>query len=239
MGQFVKRFMNVLRGKGNSVLEKLEKPEEQLYVFIDELNNQISGLQKSVAAAMADEKRLKMQLDDLLEKSNQWEAKAVLALKSGDENLACEALLQKGGCLQQVEPIQKAWEAQKDATTKLRQSLSQAKGRVEEAKRKYTLLVARYKTAETNKKLNQTLSPTYDNSAQQMMERLSDRIALIEAETEANLDLVGNSSSAELEAKFAQLERKQRGDDALLQLKQKLGASEQKMLPAELLERRN
>jgi phage shock protein A len=232
MGQFVKRFMNVLRGKGNSVLEKLEKPEEQLSVFIDELNGQISGLQKSVAAAMADEKRLKMQLDDLLEKSNQWEAKAVLALKGGDENLAREALLQKEECLQQSEPIQKAWVAQKDATSKLRQSLSQAKGRVEEAKRKYTLLVARYKTAETNKKLTQTLSSTHDNSAQQMMERLSDRIALIESEAEAHLDMAGDCSSAELEAKFAQLEKKQRGDDALSQLKQKLAAEQKTVSPA-------
>jgi len=226
MGQFVKRMMNVLRGKSNSVLEKLEKPEEQLSVFIDELNEQMAGLQKSVAAAMADEKRLKMQLDDLNDKAEQWEGKAILALKSGDENLAREALLQKDACLQQVAPIQKSWEVQKEATMKLRTALTRAKGQVEEAKRKYTLLVAKYKTAETNKKLTQTLTSSSDNSAQQMMDRLNDRIVMIESENEANQDLMGDSNNAELEARFVQLERKSRGDDALTQLKQKLAAKE-------------
>jgi phage shock protein A len=225
MGQFVKRVMNVLRGKSNAVLEKLEKPEEQLSVFIDELNDQMSGLQKSVAAAMADEKRLKMQLDDLNDKADQWEAKAILALKSGDENLAREALLQKDACLQQVAPIQKSWEVQKDATMKLRASLTRAKSQVEEAKRKYTLLVAKYKTAETNKKLTQTLTSN-DNSAQQMMDRLNDRIVMIESENEANQDLLGDSNNAELEARFVQLEKKSRGDEALMQLKQKLAGSD-------------
>lgn len=225
MGQFVKRMMNVLRGKSNSVLEKLEKPEEQLSVFIDDLNSQMAGLQKSVAAAMADEKRLKMQLDDLNDKAEQWEAKAILALKSGDENLAREALLQKDACLQQVAPIQKSWEVQKEATIKLRSSLTRAKDQVEEAKRKYTLLVAKYKTAETNKKLNQTLTSSHDNSAQQMMDRLNDRIVMIESENEANQDLLGDCNNAELEARFVQLERKSRGDDALMQLKQKLAGN--------------
>lgn len=226
MGQFVKRMMNVLRGKSNSVLEKLEKPEEQLSVFIDDLNSQMAGLQKSVAAAMADEKRLKMQLDDLNDKADQWEAKAILALKSGDDNLAREALLQKDACLQQVAPIHKSWEVQKEATMKLRNSLTRAKSEVEEAKRKYTLLVAKYKTAETNRKLTQTLTSS-DNSAQQMMDRLNDRIVMIESENEANQDLLGDCNNAELEARFVQLERKSRGDDALMQLKQKLAANEQ------------
>lgn len=224
MSGIVKRVMNVIRGKSNTVLEKLEKPEEQLSVFIDELNRQMSSLQKSVAAAMADEKRLKMQLDDLYQKADSWEKKAVMALKAGDEGLAREALMQKEECEGQVPPIRQAWEAQKEATQKLKQSLSQAKGRVEEAKRKYTLLVARYKTAETTQKLSQKLSA--DDSAAQMMERLNDRILKIESETEASMELVGDNDTADLEARFAKLEKKSRGDQALAQLKEKLAATD-------------
>ena len=59
-----------------------------------------------------------------------------------------------------------------------------------------------------------------------MMDRLNDRIVLIEAENEANQDLVGDGTNAELDARFAQLEKKSRGDDALMQLKQKLAGKE-------------
>lgn len=226
MSGVVKRFMDVMRGKTNTVLEKLEKPEEQLTVFIEDLNRQMSSLQKAVAAAMADEKRLKMQLDDLHAKADSWEKKAIMALKEGDEGLAREALLQKEEYEGQVPPIREAWETQKAATSKLKQSLSVAKGKVEEAKRKYTLLVARYKTAEANKSLSEKLSPQADSSAMQMMDRLNDRILRIESETEASMDLMGDGSAADLEARFAQLEKKTRGDDALSKLKEKLAASE-------------
>lgn len=226
MSGIVKRVMNVIRGKSNTVLEKLEKPEEQLSVFIDDLNRQMSSLQKSVAAAMADEKRLKMQLDDLYQKADNWEKKAIMALKGGEEGLAREALLQKEESEGQVPPIRQAWEVQKEATQKLKQSLSLAKGRVEEAKRKYTLLVAKYKTAETTQKLSQQLSSQADDSAAQMMERLNDRILRIESETEANMELVGDSDTTDLEARFAKLEKKSRGDQALAQLKEKLAATD-------------
>lgn len=225
MGDFVKRVMNVLRGKSNTVLEKLEKPEEQLTVFIEDLNRQMAALQKAVAAAMADEKRLKMQLDDLHEKAQNWEKKAIMALKGGDEGLAREALLQKEEYEAQVPPIREAWDVQKDATLKLRQSLSVAKGKVEEAKRKYTLLVARYKTAEANKNLTEKLSPQANSTTMQMMDRLNDRILRIESETEASMDLMGNDAT-DLEARFAQLEKKARGDEALMQLKERLATSE-------------
>lgn len=222
MSQIVKRVLNLLRGKSNAILEKLEKPEEQLSVFIDDLNAQMAGLHKSVAAAMADEKRLKMQIDDLYENAQQWERKAIMALKAGDENLASEALLKKEEYESQIPVIHKSWEVQNEATVKLKQSLSLAKGRVEEAKRKYTLLVARYKTAETNQKLSKTLSSAMDDSALHMMDKLNDRILKIESETEANLELMGDANNSDLEARFIQLERKSRGDQALQQLKEKL-----------------
>ncbi|NMQ04276.1 hypothetical protein E4Q08_02870 [Candidatus Accumulibacter phosphatis] len=82
MTKFINRVLNILRGKSNLMLEKLEKPEEQLFVFIDDLNTQMVGLRKAVAAAMADEKRLKMQMDDLDANAQQWERKAIMALKS-------------------------------------------------------------------------------------------------------------------------------------------------------------
>ena len=56
----------------------------------------------------------------------------------------------------------------------------------------------------------------------QLMEKLSDRIRLIEAETETDLELGGADPASDLDAKFVELERRTRGDEALRLLKQRL-----------------
>ena len=109
---------------------------------MEETNKQISELQRAVAAAMVDEKRLKLQLDDLIAKADSWEKKAMLALEKGDEPLAKEALLRKEEATASARTILKDWETQRDATVKLKKSLGKAKKDVEDARRKYNLLVA-------------------------------------------------------------------------------------------------
>jgi phage shock protein A len=222
MANFFSRLLNIFRGKTNTVLEKFENPEEQLTVFVEDLNKHMASQQKSVAAAIADEKRLKLQMEELSDKANQWERKAVLALEAGDEGLAKEALLQKEECDQHKSVTMKSWQTQKEATEKLKSSLVLSKEKVEDAKRKYNLLVARYKSAKANQQITQTLSAKADNSPLELMDKLNDRILKIESETEANIELIGDSSSSDIEAKFIQLEKRSRGDQALLQLKEKL-----------------
>ncbi len=217
-----KRMQYIVRGKTEKVLDCLEKPEEQLSVFINELNDQLVSLQKAVARAMADEKRLKMEIDDHLSQAGEWEKRAVLAVESGNDELAKQALLKKEERESRALDVQKAWESQRAATEKLKASLQTSKERIADAKRKYTLMVAQYKSAETNKKVQDSLSEHARNSPAAMMERLNDKIRTIEAETEAALELTGDAGGAELEAKFADLERGKRGEQALESLKAKL-----------------
>ena len=89
------RIKYIVRGKTESVLDQLENPEEQLSVFVGELNDQLQSLQKAVARAVADEKRLKMEIEDHLTQASEWEKRAVLALEAGHEDLAKQALVKK------------------------------------------------------------------------------------------------------------------------------------------------
>ncbi len=217
-----RRFSLIVRGKTEKLLDRLEDPEEQLAVFVNELNAQMRDLQKAVARALADEKRLKMEIEDLMAQAAEWEKRAVLAVESGDDGLAREALLKKDELEARSLVLQKSWEEQKAATGKLKQSLRASKDRVAEAKRKYTLLLARYRSAETTKKVHESLSVRSDDSPMELMDKLSERIRVIEAETEAALEMGGETVDADLEARFATLEKAKRGGDALDQLKARL-----------------
>ena len=46
MSSFLQRFWNVLRGKTGAMLDSLEKPQEQLQVFVSELNAQVAQLDR-------------------------------------------------------------------------------------------------------------------------------------------------------------------------------------------------
>ena len=69
MASVFTRIWNILRGKTDVLLDKLEKPEEQVRVFVTELNEQVQDMQRSVASAIADEKRLQKQVESLRAKS--------------------------------------------------------------------------------------------------------------------------------------------------------------------------
>ena len=217
------RIKYIVRGKTDSVLDRLENPEEQLAVFVGELNDQLQNLQKAVARAVADEKRLAMEIEDHLTQASEWEKRAVLALEGGNEDLAQQALLKKGEHDTRALSLQKTWHTQQAATAKLKASLQTTRDKIEEAKRKYTLMVAQYKTATTAKKVHESLSPTAAESPMAIMERLGDKIRTIEAETEALVELEGGDEVG-LEARFAELEKSKRGSQALDALKAKLAA---------------
>ena len=218
----LKRIQYIIRGKTEKILDGIENPEEQLAVFVTELNEQMADLQKAVAAALADEKRLKMDIEDHLAQASEWEGRAMLALEAGDEALAQEALLKKEEHEARSLSLQKAWKGQQAATEKLKASLQTTKQRISEAKRKYTLLLAQYKSAETTKKVHDTLATGATESPMVLMERLSEKIRKIEAETEAAMEISGESGDLDLERKFAQLEKAKRGSVALDALKAKL-----------------
>jgi phage shock protein A len=224
MPGFLHRLLNLVRGKANAALGRLEKPEEQLAIFVDELNSQVRELQASVASAIADEKRLKLQLDKQLEESREWERRAELALEAGDEALARQALGRKDECEATSLTLRTSWETQKEATEKLKQSLRAAKGRIEEARRRYTLLLAEYKSAQTREKIQDTLSsvPNAD-SPLALVGQLEEKIQAIEARTEASRvidELEGED--IDLEARFVELEKARSGDDALEALRHRI-----------------
>ncbi|SHJ49868.1 phage shock protein A (PspA) family protein [Desulfatibacillum alkenivorans DSM 16219] len=223
MAGFFGKVSAMIKGKTDRAVDKMMSPEDQIRLFVEETNKQISTLQKAVAAAMADEKRLKMQLDDLIAKADSWEKKAMLALENGDEFLAKEALLKKEEFTDSAREVLKDWETQRDATVKLKQSLGKAKKQVEDSKRKYNLLAAQYKAAEAKKSVADRMGSTDASSPLAAMEALNEKVLAMEADAEAAVELMGDPSSDALEAKFAAMERDKKGDDALAALKAKMG----------------
>jgi phage shock protein A len=224
MGIFA-RLGTLLKSNINDLISKAEDPEKMLNQVLLDMQQQLVEAKKQVAVAIADEKRLQKQAETEGEKSKEWERKAMMAVRAGDDALAKEALVRK----QEHENIShqylQQWMAQKAAVDKLKDALRLLNNKIEEAKRKKNLLIARKKRAEAQKTIANTMSGLSDTSAFETFDRMSQKIDQLEAEAEAGAEIAGELSGDALDAKFIALEASGAGagDTALLELKAKMG----------------
>ena len=94
MGLF-SRIGTLFRSNINELINKAEDPEKMLNQVLVDMKSQLVEAKKQVAVAIADEKRIKKQLDQETAKAKDWERKAMLAIKAGDDGLARAALARK------------------------------------------------------------------------------------------------------------------------------------------------
>ena len=223
---FLTRVKRIVEFKASTTLGEFESPEQLLDNTISELNTEVERLRRAVAGVIADEKRLKAEIDELRGKAREWEGRAALALKDAREDMAREALLQKHDCDARALSLHGKWEEQKRAAEQLKASLHRASEKVADTKRSYAVLAARHASAETNKAVAAKLSARGADSSIELIERLSERIRQTEAETNAYLELAGESLAADLDAQFADLERQRDADAALARMKAELSAGQ-------------
>lgn len=217
------RLGTLLKANVNDVISKAEDPEKILNQLILDMKDQLIEAKKQVAVAIADEKRLKKQLDNELHMAREWEKKAMMAVRAGRDDLAKEALRRKSEHDDIASQYNAQWEAQKAAADKLRESLRQLNNKIEEAKRKKNLLIARKKRAEAQQQIQNTMSSLSDTSAFDTFDRMSSKIDQMEAEAEASAELVSDIDGTNLENQFANLEADTGADSELEALKAKMG----------------
>ncbi|HKE19757.1 MAG TPA: PspA/IM30 family protein [Kofleriaceae bacterium] len=227
MGIF-SRLGTLIKSNLNDLISRAEDPEKMLNQVLLEMQQQLVEAKKAVAVAIADEKRLQKQYNAELDKSKEWERKAMLAVRAGDDNLARQALVRKQEHENIAAQFQQQWIAQKGAVDKLKDALRLLANKIEEAKRKKNILIARKKRAEAQRQIASTMQGLGDTSAFDTFDRMAERITLLEAEAEAGAELAGEISGDTLESKFLALESGGHGteEDALSELKAKMGLLE-------------
>lgn len=223
MGIF-SRLGTLIKSNLNDLISKAEDPQKMLNQIVLEMQNQLVEAKKQVAVSIADEKRLKKQWDEQIELSKEWERKAMLAVRAGDDVLAREALSRKQEHDKQQAEFGKQWQMQKEAVEKLKEQLRTLNDKIEEAKRKKNILIARQKRAEAQKAIQDTMRGISDTSAFDTFERMAQKVDQIEAESEASVELSDQLTGDSLQQRFKALESTGAGADAALaELKAKMG----------------
>jgi len=220
------RISTLVKSNINSMISKAEDPEKILNQLIIDMREQFLEARKQVAVTIADEKRLKQQYEAELEKAQEWEKKAMIAVKAGRDDLAGQALARKAEHDTLAEQWQQQWVAQKQAADQLRDALGRLNAKIQEAGRKKNLLIARAKRAEAQRKIQDTMSGMGDNAAFDTFARMEEKVMQQEAEAQASLELSGEIEGDKLASEFKSLETSSVGQsDALAALKAKMGVA--------------
>ncbi len=224
------RFSRLVRSNINDLISSAEDPEKMLNTLITDMNDQLIKAKQQVAVAIADERKLRDQFEKERQQAAEWESKAELAVRSDRDDLARQALLRQQEYAERTEAYFSEWQAQLAQTEQLKVQLRDLADKIEEAKRKRNLLLAKQRRAEAQRRIQQTMSTLSEKSAfeafARMEEKIETNVRMIAAEATLDSEFQGDK----LESEFKQLARGAVGSDAdtrLLALKQKMG-----MLPA-------
>ena len=220
------RLKTLISSNLNDLINKAEKPEKMLNQLVVDMQEQLLESKKAVALAMADEKKLERELENHLAQAQEWERKAILALKAGKDDLAREALIRKQEYDKGAEEYRKQWEAQKISIEKLKEALVDLQNRIEEAQRKRNLLIARAKSAEAQQKIQSTISSVSGStSAFDAFDRMAEKVDQMEAQADAYKELEALESNPPLEQQFKELEKSDDSIDTMLEdLRKKIKA---------------
>src|SRR5436190_2175650 len=229
MGLF-DRLSTLLRSNINDLISRAEDPEKMLNQILVDMRSQLVKAKQQVASAIADEKRLRDQADNEFKQAADWEQKAMLAVKEGRDDLGKQALVRQGEHMSHGTQLAQTWEQHRAETEKLKNSLRDLNDKIEEAKRKKNLLIARQRRAEAQKRISETMSSMSEKSAFDAFSRMEERIEQNERQLKASVEIEEEFTGDRLAQDFKALEKgavSASVDIQLLALKQKMG-----MLPA-------
>src|SRR4051812_15118526 len=224
------RFSSLLKSNINDLISKAEDPEKMLTQILVDMRGQLVKAKQQVASAIADEKRLRDQTDAEFKQAQDWERRAMLAIQEGRDDLAKQALVRHGEHLSHGQQLETTWESHKLETDKLKNQLRDLNDKIEEAKRKKNLLVARQRRAQAQQRIAETMSSLSEKSAFEAFARMEERIENNERQIAASSEIDDEFSGDSLKRDFKALERGTTAvsvDNQLLALKQKMG-----MLPS-------
>ena len=219
----MERVAMLLRANVNDMIDRAEDPEKMLKQLLQDMENQLLQVKTQVAIAIADQHLLEKKRQQQADCTANWRAKAELAVKKGEDELARLALERAlsheemvAGFAQQV--VEQTAEAES-----LRATYTRLQGKLAETQAQCEMLVAQHRRAKMAgraTKAQQVVENGKEASKTAVLGRLKARIQNAEAENHAGRVLLDGES---LEDRFTKLERDGKVEQLLDELKQKHG----------------
>jgi phage shock protein A len=188
---------------------------------IIEMEQQVDEATQALGQAMGSQKMAAKELADAMAKSADWNDKAKLALKAGNEELARKALECKVNVDASIEPLQKSYDEITANVNKMKDQVTTLKMKLDEARARQQILIARSKMADAAQQAATSISSASSDSAFSKLEKLEERVAQKEATAEAFTEL--NVTDMAIADEFEDIAHSAAVEDEMARLKKELG----------------
>lgn len=220
------KLSTLIRSNINDAIAKAENPEKMLNQILIDMRDQLQKAKTEVAVAIADERKLKAQMEEEQKLAADWEHRAMLAVRENRDDLAKQALMRQQEHGERAMMFAETWQKQAAETERLKESLRQLNDKIEEAKRKKNLLVAKQKRAQAHQRIHETMAGLNDKSAFEAFDRMAEKIEESERMVAASVEVhealnAGDTLEREFKALGA-VSSDQSIEWKLLQLKEKM-----------------
>jgi phage shock protein A len=212
------RLSSLIKSNVNDVIDSMQDPAKEIDQMVRDMEESARQARTEVAQSLAGVKRLQKRITDLEGEAADWVKRAETAIRAGDDALAKEALRRKAEKDAERGETQKALQEQEVYADQLTQALKALDARLADIKLRQGSLRAK---ARANKKGSPLSGKT---GAFDDFERMAGKIDAVEAEAGLDEQLGGQTAeSAAAERKLNELAAQSSVDDALAELKKKLG----------------
>jgi phage shock protein A len=212
------RVSQLVRANVNDMLDRAEDPEKMINQILRDMQDNIGEARKAVAAMIAQEKELEIDLAQTTKLSSEWQSKAERAITAGKDDLAREALRRKRDNDENAAVYQQQLTVQEQAVEKLKSQLTALESKYQSTLSQRDSLVARQRRAEAQKKVTSSLTTFSPLDPSADLERMERKIRQNEAQAAAQIEMHDDS----LDAQFKELDYDQGVEDELEALKASL-----------------
>jgi phage shock protein A len=213
----LERVGTLLRANLNDLVDKAEDPETMMKQLILDMENQHMQVKTQVAIAIADEHLLEKKRKDHETAEAEWNRKAELAVRKGDDQLARAALERVLTSRHMAASFMQQLEDQRVEVDTLKTALRRLEQKLQETRSRCDLLIAEHRRARTVGRAQAAHEAISKADRSLSIDRMKARIDTADARNAATRELTERES---LENRFAALEREDHIESLLKDLKE-------------------
>ncbi|MGB2590464.1 MAG: PspA/IM30 family protein [Candidatus Acidiferrum sp.] len=215
----LERVSTLIRANLNDMIDRAEDPEKMIKQVMMDMENQYLQVKTQVAVSIADQHMLEKKLRENEDSGKDWMRKAEVAVDKSQDDLARAALDRFHTSQRLALSYGEQVADQKLQVDALKSALQKLEQKLEEAKSKRDLLLARHRRSVALGKAAHAQTVVGDNSKSASFDRLKDRVHHTEAVAAAEVELLTD----DLGEKLTRLDRDNEVERLLNDLKSRRG----------------
>jgi phage shock protein A len=186
----LERVSTLIRANINDMVDRAEDPEKMIKQVILDMENQFIQVKTQVAVSIADQHMLEKKWLENEDTGKDWMRKAETSVDKGQDDLARAALDRYQTSQRLAQSYREQVDDQKLQVETLKGALMKLEQKLDEAKSKRDLLIARHRRSVALGKAAHAQTILGDNSKSATFERLKDRVHHSESVATAEVELL-------------------------------------------------